>query len=385
MLYRAKQLYGDDKLPQIRAKLSAVIWLVAISCLMFQCYYPVLSGFIIPSVIIYLVLNIDQVDFNCVKGWINLYIVYFFFLTISALVSSFRDNGLSNIIRFYLILIVIPIYAQLHLSDMKTEWKIFKLISVIKAATVFYIWLQVFLSQDYSEYRAWIKGLGTGDIYISNSQTKVQLVGNTLFVLGIIIDFFKEKKLTPFCIIMILAALASGNSAYILGIALVFGIYFVHSAFASSKRRSWKFIFIIIILLAAIVIFALFSINVLQLKANNANAVRFEQTKLLLDTNWLYGMGLGNSIKATTQYVLYNSNIYFELQTLYIFNQVGIIGLLSFYILTFAPLARKNNSEMVLAYIVFLAYSFWNPYCFDSNHIIALILIRNILYKKDVN
>ena len=112
--------------------------------------------------------------------------------------------------------------------------------------------------------------------------------------------------------------------------------------------------------------------------------IRFDQARVLLDTNWLFGKGVGNSIKANTSFVSYNGNMYFELQTLYIFNQIGIIGLLSFYILTFAPLIRKNNAEKVIAYIAFLAYTFWNPYCFDSNHIIALILIQNILCKNNV-
>ena len=370
---------------KIASKLSIAAWIIAMFGLMFQCFYPILSAVIIPAVIVYLLLNINYINFNPVRGWINMYVAYVLFLTISALLSAFTSNILSHIIRFYLILLILPVYSLLQKPEMRAEWNVFKILSTIKAVIIIYIWLQIIISHDYSEYRSWIGKLGTGDIYIVNGQAKVQLIGSTLFVLAVIIDFFKEQRLTPFCILMITASVASGNSAYILGIALVFGAHLTCVMISLLKRRSWKFAFIIIILIIAIIVFSVFSINTFQRKAAFSNAIRYDQARLLLDTNWLFGEGLGNSIIANTRFITYDSDMYFELQTLYIFNQIGIIGLLAFYILTAAPLVRKNNPEMVTAYIIFLIYTFWNPYCFDSNHIVALILIRNVLYKTNAD
>ena len=73
--------------------------------------------------------------------------------------------------------------------------------------------------------------------------------------------------------------------------------------------------------------------------------------------------------------------MYFEMQTLYIINQIGIVGILLFYSLVFVNV-KKQGIEKVIVYVIYLIYSFWNPYCFDTTQIIATILIINVSTKE---
>ena len=131
------------------------------------------------------------------------------------------------------------------------------------------------------------------------------------------------------------------------------------------------------LLVAGILFFFIYSIRVMDTKAAFANAVRFSQAEILLDTNIVLGDGLGHAVSGIGFGRVYNGNIYFELQTLYIFNQIGATGIFLFYALTF--LLCMDSRQKMKAYLIYLVYTFWNPYCFDSTHIIALLIISNAL------
>ena len=111
-------------------------------------------------------------------------------------------------------------------------------------------------------------------------------------------------------------------------------------------------------------------------KSAVSNMVRIEQALVLLTANPLIGDGLGCWVTAHTQNLHYNGNIYFELQTLYIFKQIGIIGLGLFYAVTLKPMCAAGKTRFIF-YLIYLFFSFWNPYCFDTTQIITILLIIN--------
>lgn len=58
----------------------------------------------------------------------------------------------------------------------------------------------------------------------------------------------------------------------------------------------------------------------------HSNAVRKDQAEVLFSGNIITGNGVGNTITAKTKYRDYSGPDYFEVQTLYVINQIGIIG-----------------------------------------------------------
>ena len=121
-------------------------------------------------------------------------------------------------------------------------------------------------------------------------------------------------------------------------------------------------------------------------KSATSNIVRIEQARILLDTNPAIGDGLGHQIYGTAGSHIYSGdNTYFELQTLYIFNQIGTIGLILFYVLTISVFLGKQRPFMLYLYLSYLIYSFFNPYCFDSTHIMVMVLISNSNLNMDID
>lgn len=309
------------------------------------------------------------------RGWIGLYGAYILYLLFLMVLPIVINEKTETSLRFFLILSLIPLSEQLRIEPFDMEWNIFCIISLIKGVTLLVLWVSLFLSQDYTAERSWILGLGTGDIYIINGIPRIQLQGNGILPMGFIIDFYKRKHVSLYSVIIAMASLAAGNSAFVLGIICAVAYSFWPKIKECIYKRSALIIPIAVVLIVLMSYFTAYSVNTLERKAGYSNAVRIEQAELLLDTNIFVGNGLGHGISFQGIYRTYNNDVYFELQTLYIFNQIGAIGLIVFYILTVFPLTK--NKYMLMSYIIYLVYTFFNPYCFDSTHIMALVLITN--------
>ena len=176
----------------MKDNIKAAFWTITIFSFLFQCYFRSLSQFIVPALIVFLLLEISNVKLKHPRGWLMVFSGYCVFLAFSAVVSFYKGTDISNIIRFALILILIPLAVQVNDPRFEREWRIFKVLSCVKAISMFFIWGAVFFSQDYQKYRAWAFQIGSGDIYILNKIPRVQLLGTSLFVLAAIIEI--EKK-----------------------------------------------------------------------------------------------------------------------------------------------------------------------------------------------
>ncbi len=364
--------------------IANIFWTLAVVAYSFQCFYRRLSSLIIPFLAIFILLKIKKIDLKKVKGWVILYVIYFVFLLLSLCMSSFSiDKDLSVAIRFFLILTVIPIAELINEKNFIREWNSFKIILSLKAAIIIYMWIVVLAQKSYSVYRNWALTTGVGDVYIANGFPRIQLMGNSLFVLAFLVDVYINKKVTAFAVWMGLAAIAAGNQAYLLGI--VVGIFFLIYPIVMREIRgkNWKVIWVIPIVALLCLGAIYYGLAIWKGKASYSNVVRYDQAKVLLDANPIFGDGLGKLVHASTTYRVYNGDVYFELQTLYIFHQIGVLGLVLFYTLTFSPYL-KNRKKCCL-YITYLIYTFWNPYCFDTTHMMAVIIISNVDYLQEQN
>lgn len=150
------------------------------------------------------------------------------------------------------------------------------------------------------------------------------------------------------------------------------------------------------IVLFLIVSFPAFNylIEVVKYKSMESNPVRIDQANVLindLSENFgtaLFGKGLGNTIDVTTQWRNYSNSIYYELQSLYILNQVGILFFVLYVTINIiiAKYIMKHTS-VILAYFCYIFYALFNPYFLDTNHIVAIIVLlslKKILDEKNI-
>ena len=88
------------------------------------------------------------------------------------------------------------------------------------------------------------------------------------------------------------------------------------------------------------------------------------------------GKGLGNTVSEKTNYRDYTGNIYFELQTFYFFNQLGIINFISFILLNlFFAYTKIRDPRLLFVYLCYILYAFTNPYILDSNQVIVILTL----------
>lgn len=260
--------------------------------------------------------------------------------------------------------------------------KAFVRIAFLKAIVIFIIYGIVIKAGSYSIIRNYGLAQGWGDIYTLGSvfQTRVQVQGNALLVMACIIAFYKKDKLI-YRIALSFACLIAGNKAFLIGLFLFASYFCLYWIFATKKNYNFDFkvcaLILCVIIAAPILIDKVNSI--LEEKSGYSNAVRYEQAEILLSGNIISGNGVGNTIEAKTSHREYNGDDYFEVQTLYIINQIGIIGYLMFLLLTFGLCLRtKNPYFLCFIYFTYLAYTFFNPYCFDTTHMITGFLLCTV-------
>ncbi|PHU34371.1 hypothetical protein [Pseudobutyrivibrio ruminis] len=375
----------EGKLRKVNIKfVRAIIWSIALIALFFQCYYPKLSSLIVPAVLGYVLMNAYTIKREPCHRWLKLFWIYVIYITVSVLVSLFLGRDFGNVVRFTTILLMIPLVLLEDISQYDIEWKLFKLIIGAKAISIIVIWFIVFIQQDYIAWRQWAMSIGAGDIYILYGIPRVQLQGNSLLLFAAVSDIEKNDRYNWFNLLLIFSVLCAGNSAFYLGLFIYISIRLLRRLIKSAKEFNRNGVFIIAIISVFAIVFLVYGVRQLEIKSSgveDTNRVRIEQAELLLDTNPLFGSGIGSYANGKISTRVYKDQIYFELQSLYIFHQVGFVGMTLVLLLTFLPMFY--NKRALVVYSIYLIYTFWNPYCFDTTHILVLLIISNNFIKVE--
>lgn len=327
--------------------ISIFMWGLAIFAYFFQFPLSGLSRLIIPCLAGYLVLNIPKLRFEAKT--ILLFIVFIADLVFMAVVSFIADTSISRIIRFAFILLAIVYCSFLKFNSYKIETEIFINIAMCKAFLLIAIAIAIILLGDYAVFRNWVMNNTLGDIYFFNRfMPRIQVQGNALLVIGFIVEYLQKEKITKRLLVLSLGIFFAGNFAYILGIALFIAYVIFKKAFpilkGNRKLVPFFIVFIVIVYLLALP----YLLNQVEQKAELSNQARMEQAEVLLDANVIVGEGLGNYIKVSTPTRDYDGDIYFEMQTLYIVNQIGVIGLILFYGIVFYNAKRNSIESLIL-------------------------------------
>lgn len=361
--------------------IAYVLWGGAICAYYMQPFCRDLAIAIVPMLSFFLFYCFIKYGFIFNYNIALLMLFFCIWLSVSAVYSSLDYNcDYSNIIRFVLILIAIPLAQNVNWGKFQTEYNIFIIISCIKSILIVCIFSVVFQSQDYSNWREWAKLSEAGDVYILNGIPRVQLHGNALLVVAFMIDYALRKRFNTINIILLAGCLAAGNVAFI-SIVIIFLCMMWWPIFAKQiKGRNWSLVISFPLCIFALIAFFYYLTFNFEQKSELSNVIRKEQMEILLDSLFLIGHGIGALVTETGYFRDYTGNIYFELQPLYIVFQIGVIGLIVFYIITIYSYINKKVALMV--YALYLLFSGVNPYCFDSTHVIAVILISGVLLRK---
>lgn len=353
--------------------LTTVLWTAAVIGYFFQFPVSFLAVLITPCGVAYVLLQFPKYFLLKNKVYLTLLGAFFVYLGYSVVEALVWGTEFVRVLRFGAILALLPLCCLIHEGEFETKWKILFRLAVAKAGVLLLIWLALLIVGDYTAFRDWAWENGFGDIYLlSRWNAKVQVHGNALLLVAFIVDYSRKKRFTIQNGIVLAGILAAGNFAFILGV----GAFFAWQGFTWVREKKISKCTVAAVLVCGLLLGAPYVAGKIVQKAEVSNKTRLEQAQVLLNANPLIGEGLGNYIRAQTSTRNYDGDLYFELQTLYIYNQVGLFGLGLSYYLTVLPLWRKGRSR-VLLYLIYLVYSFWNPYCWDMTHIITLQILMN--------
>ncbi len=339
-----------------------------------------LIGFVICS---FVAARINRVPYISVVLWFSICI-----LLIISYYSLFLGNEPSLIIRFLIILTLICIVY--HINPDVNYFYIAIACFYIQALVV--IVFQVLLSYFFSpEYATSIRNIyisnGWGDVYnYGYGLWNIQLKGNALLPFFCFVSYvvFEGKKRLFITSTFAIATVFSGNFAFVLGFIAFFLLYsLIKINFSINRLRIFIFSFFSILVLGFEPA-SRYLEKVIEQKSGYSGQHRVEQTLALIGDlsnsyfSVLFGRGLGN-VDVSGFGFEYHNVIYFELQTLYILNQMGFLFFSAFIILNVIFTIKYIKEPVLCAmYIAYLVYSFWNPYVFDTNHIVVIAVLISL-------
>lgn len=301
--------------------------------------------------------------------------------------SVYQGNAIGTSARFALI-----IFFILTAYGWKVDSHFFlKTIFIVSSILILcLICLEIFLfSISNAEYLAIrneiVRANNMGDVFLYNDiYFKLELRGTPLIVfvymLSYVVDVFPQKHKWLFRIYYLVGVVLAGNFAYQLAVIIFHFAYYMISSLDSPQllvKKSIRLFFALLIIGG--VLFSFIS-DTMKEKSDMSNAIRYDQAEVLFNdmsrtgATLLFGSGLGHTMSVKTSWRDYRGNTYFELQTLYVLNQLGLMGfsllVIANIVLAFRVIKRR---ELLMVYGVYVTYAFTNPYIWDTNHIVVIV------------
>lgn len=375
VVYRKGRM-NSRKIENIIFKAQIIVWTMLLFCFYFQVPFKRMATCIVPLFVVYILLNFCRMErVECKKDGFLLYTILTLYLCSSAFFSLLKGAQSGKVVRFFLILMIIPLCFLARSRDFKWEYKILMYLSVLKSLYLIYMACRMIIAGTYLPFRAYAETNGFGDMYfVYGFIPRIQIYGNALLVMAFIVNVYYRKKITLQNAIILLGIAIAGNFAFILGI-FTYMVYVIIHNYIKNPRKLINRMVIILSVVMALIFISYANIEMTR-KANGSNSYKITQASMLINTNALIGEGLGSSVSENINLGVNPDTNYYELQTLYIYYQIGMVGISLFYIVTLY-FCWLNGRDVLILYLIYLLYTFFNPYCFDTTQMISIILLMN--------
>lgn len=352
-------------------------WTLTVVSYYFQFPFVDLSTLIVPAFATYFLLSSERVLHEIDKESFLLWLLLALYLTGNLFVTISFFCASDTSWRFYFILLIIPICFFLRNESFFTEYRIFHFLSICKVLFLIGMALYMLYVGNYEPFRIWANTMG-GDMYfVYDFFPRIQLQGNALLLVAFLMEFARSKRLSVCLVLFFVGIVIEGNFSFYLAVATFLGFYFIK--YVRQKETTIKKIFSILMTLAVGVGFFFYSLDQGEQKADGGNALRAAQAEILLSGNPFVGEGVGAKVYDNVRLGRTADDKYYELQTLYIFFQIGSVGLLLFYLSNVLALRRVPNTDAWCIYVAYLIGSFFNPYCFDVTQMLTATLCGNYI------
>lgn len=327
-------------------------------------------------------------EFHLTSSYNSIVIIIFWTILLFGYSVLVQDNNIGLATRF--LAIVLCLFLAYWVKIPKSFIKIFFFFIIIQCLFLIILELYLILYLDLRSYiplRLFFKSNNWGDIHsFYGGFYKIQLKGNALipfaFYLTLLSDFtVKYKRLIQ--VVLLLGIIIAGNFAFLIATFLFISGWYIFRNLRKKEiiKRAIIYSIVIALLFGSILAF----INDTMSKKDTSIGAREDQTELLITnlcdnaTTLLFGKGLGNTIDINTQYRNYKDMVYYELQSLYFLNQLGLINFIIFIGLsTYLAIKKIVDKDLLFVYFCYIIYSVTNPYILDTNQVIVILVLTNL-------
>ena len=317
-------------------------------------------------------------------------VIFFWSIFLLVYALLIRDNSISWVFRFYIIVICLLLSHWICLPFFSTK-RIFFFFIVLQCIVliVFELILNIgFDMKSYLPIRFLFQERGWGDVYTYDGFFyRIQIKGNALIPFAFFLTFlkdytFKYRKILQS--VLFISSIIAGNFAFLIGIFVFFIFWYLFNNL--NKRK----IINKIIILSFISLFSIgpnlkYTQETLERKSGYSLGTRDDQKNVLLTdmqeniSTFLLGKGLGNNVKIKTFFRDYTDNTYFELQVIYFFNQLGLVNSLIFFcFLLYLSINKIFYKDLLFIYFCYIIYAVTNPYILDTTQIVVILILISI-------
>jgi wzy len=322
------------------------------------------------------------------KKTIKLIFMWSIFLLVYA--TLIRENSINLVFRFYIIIICLLLSHWVHLPLLSTK-KIFFSFILLQCFVLIAIEaiMNIFFSvNNYLPFRFFFMEQGWGDVYTYDGFFyRVQIKGNALISFAFFLTFlkdytFKYKRILQ--IILLISSVIAGNFAYLIGIFVFIVFWYLFNNLHKRKFRNRIIIFSFLFTLSIGSIIE-YTLEILDRKSGYSLGTRSDQVDVLIKdaqkdiSTFLLGKGLGNNVMIKTSFRDYTDNLYFEIQAMYFFNQLGLVNSLIFIsFLLFLAIKKIFYKDLLFIYFCYIIYGITNPYILDTTQATVILILISI-------
>lgn len=348
----------------------------------FQVPFSELSGYISPLLAIYFLLSSKSIiSFQREKSNLTLTLSWLIFLSLNLLAVAIDGGDIERGIRFFLILVLIVLaFGTENKKDVRIQYKIFMALTICKVIYLIVLAMLMIMYGDYMPFRTWANLNGYGDIYfVYDLIPRVQIYGNSLLIIAMLVEFFTKRKITLLALFIMVGVFIAGNLAFIVAIFLLILYVYFKKYFHLTIKGMLSFLLLLIFMVPV----CLYMSSENDRKVDGGNAVKVAQLEILLDNGNLFmGNGLGDKVPKMKLIGYSEKSLYYEMQSAYIFYQIGFLGFAWFVVLNIIFLRRYKNNGIYVFYGIYIVSACANPYFFDSTHILAVHFLSNVFDKN---
>lgn len=316
--------------------------------------------------------------FLAIKKTARVTVIFLFFMLLNFLIGAVIWGDVINSFRFFVI--VIATILAFQVKEKSPPLKIILGVGGIQAVVVISIGFYLMMVGDAifaNDLRSFVLINNLGDIYsFDGVYYRVQLVGNALIPFLFMVSYQNRAKsffYKFFSILYFLAIIFCGNLTF-------FIVIFIY-IFIELDRFEKMFFATCCACISPFLMAHLYEIISMKFDGGASSmGIRFDQicaienrfseNPLTFITGWGFGARIPDGV-----FNNYSSSLYIELQSLFIFFQIGLFGSL-LYIANVIYYVRKVLSRgNALIFFMYLVYSSTNPYMFDTTHFLVVLLL----------